>query len=318
MNIEFKLIKEIPSLGSGTKLAFDDKRLALVRGSVIKVRNLDGFFHSYRFPGYQFHEIQFTEQEDCFLISPYKVQISSKVLTPDNLLLDLKKQLYPSFLGDLGVTVAKHSPEATYIIVGLECRPTKRLTGNSDGILELSKPCIALIEAETGKLISRVHESHFPYSTIAVSHSYFASASIEGVFLFNIPSGNRLMKFDNDSLIFKTLYFLENRNFLIAGSLTGVIKIWDVLTKEEKTVFKAHKGEVTGLSFHPMLHLLITIGDDNYCRFWDINNIPKKISELKLPGAVSEIELSILGDSIVFVTGSFGDTIQIYSMQVEI
>ncbi|WP_271765131.1 WD40 repeat domain-containing protein [Aquimarina algiphila] len=319
MIINFKHVTDIPSPGLGAKLAFDGNRLALARGSVLKIGNLDGFFDSYRFPGYQLQEVRFTQKDDCVLVSPYIAEIDTKSLRPDNMLIELKEKLYKGFQGTVEVTVATHSPKAIYVALGLQCRPPKGMKRDEEAT-EISNysSCVVLIEAQTGKLISKIDESHFPYSAIAISDTHLAVASIEGSFLLDISSGDQLVNFVGKSKIFKRLQFSEDGCFLVCGGLDGQIMVWDILAKKQKAIFSTHEGEVTGLSFHPTLNVLLTCGNDSHCRVWDLDNTSNCLAELKLSGPVSEIALSSSGDSVALVTGSFGNTIEIHKIQVRI
>lgn len=72
----------------------------------------------------------------------------------------------------------------------------------------------------------------------------------------------------------------NNLNKLATGSADGVVKYWNISTREEYTSFKAHNGLVTGLCVTPQ-HLLeksktenymLSCSDDKTVKLWSINN----------------------------------------------
>lgn len=60
-------------------------------------------------------------------------------------------------------------------------------------------------------------------------------------------------------------------NKLASGSGDGVIKYWDLTSREETGSFKAHYGLVSGLVVTPQ-HKLLSCGSDKTIKLWDINN----------------------------------------------
>lgn len=70
----------------------------------------------------------------------------------------------------------------------------------------------------------------------------------------------------------------NNLNKLATGSGDGVIKYWNMSTREEYVSFKGHYGMVTGLCVTPQIktlknqNFMLSCGDDKTIKLWSINN----------------------------------------------
>lgn len=61
-------------------------------------------------------------------------------------------------------------------------------------------------------------------------------------------------------------------NQVASGSGDGVIKYWDMISREEKISFKAHYGMVSGLVVTPNTHQMLSCGDDKTIKLWSVNS----------------------------------------------
>ncbi|CCF60166.1 hypothetical protein KAFR_0J00980 [Kazachstania africana CBS 2517] len=71
----------------------------------------------------------------------------------------------------------------------------------------------------------------------------------------------------------------NNLNKLASGSADGIIKYWNMSTREEFVSFKAHYGLVTGLCVTPEHtsknkneNFMLSCGDDKTVKLWSVNN----------------------------------------------
>lgn len=70
----------------------------------------------------------------------------------------------------------------------------------------------------------------------------------------------------------------HNLNKLATGSGDGIIKYWNMSTREEYVSFKGHYGMVTGLCVTPQIqslknqNFMLSSGDDKTVKLWSINN----------------------------------------------
>ncbi|KAK6200495.1 WD40-repeat-containing domain protein [Scheffersomyces amazonensis] len=60
-------------------------------------------------------------------------------------------------------------------------------------------------------------------------------------------------------------------NQVASGSGDGIIKYWDMTSRQETVTFKAHYGLVTGLSVTPGKTHMLSCGDDKYIKLWSVN-----------------------------------------------
>lgn len=60
-------------------------------------------------------------------------------------------------------------------------------------------------------------------------------------------------------------------NQVASGSGDGVIKYWDMISREEKISFKAHYGMVSGLVVTPNTHQMLSCGDDKTIKLWSVD-----------------------------------------------
>lgn len=60
-------------------------------------------------------------------------------------------------------------------------------------------------------------------------------------------------------------------NQVATGSGDGVVKYWDLVSREEKVSFKAHYGLVSGLVVTPNTHHMLSCGDDKTIKLWSVN-----------------------------------------------
>lgn len=68
----------------------------------------------------------------------------------------------------------------------------------------------------------------------------------------------------------------SNINQVASGSGDGVIKYWDLTSRDEMVSFKAHYGMVTGICVTPKLsetsQMMLSCGDDKTVKLWSVND----------------------------------------------
>lgn len=62
----------------------------------------------------------------------------------------------------------------------------------------------------------------------------------------------------------------DSINQIASGSGDGVIKYWDLTTRQEIVSFKAHYGMVSGLVVTPKAHNMLSCGDDKTIKLWSV------------------------------------------------
>ncbi|KAK6460683.1 WD40-repeat-containing domain protein [Scheffersomyces coipomensis] len=61
-------------------------------------------------------------------------------------------------------------------------------------------------------------------------------------------------------------------NQVASGSGDGIIKYWNMTSRDESVTFKAHYGMVTGLVVTPTQSRMLSCGDDKYIKLWSVNH----------------------------------------------
>lgn len=64
----------------------------------------------------------------------------------------------------------------------------------------------------------------------------------------------------------------DSINQVASGSGDGVIKYWDLTSRDEIISFKAHYGMVSGLVVTPKQHNMLSCGDDKTIKLWSVNS----------------------------------------------
>lgn len=62
---------------------------------------------------------------------------------------------------------------------------------------------------------------------------------------------------------------------VISGACDGVIKAWNVTTKESLSSVQAHTGFVRGMGINQAGDLLLSVGDDQIVRMWNVDDMLK-------------------------------------------
>lgn len=100
---------------------------------------------------------------------------------------------------------------------------------------------------------------------------------------------------------------------LFTGSADGSISFWTTRSGDWeciRTIHKAHKKELMGLSIHPSGSLALSIGRDNDLKMWDLAR-GKCTFTAKLPGLPEGQSFSPDGQSYTIV---IGDTVSVHSV----
>jgi len=92
--------------------------------------------------------------------------------------------------------------------------------------------------------------------------------------IWALSSPKPLISLDgHDSAISSILYHSRenyDQEFVIAGSVAGNIKIWDVEQGKSTRTLLGHKSECSCIAFHPTYPIFVTGGADAELKFWDI------------------------------------------------
>ena len=76
------------------------------------------------------------------------------------------------------------------------------------------------------------------------------------------------------------------------------IHVWDLKTKRGLSQWIAHKGHVTGITFHPTEPRLASCGKDRIVRVWDLESQREVLSFHEHPGGVEKVAYSPDGEKL--------------------
>src|SRR5262249_32173556 len=91
------------------------------------------------------------------------------------------------------------------------------------------------------------------------------------------------------SAVIRKLRVSPNGKLLALGDEDGWIRIVRLDNFEVAAAFPAHNGRVRDLDFNPDSRILLSAGQDDTIRFWDLENLqknPRQIKELKAPPSI--------------------------------
>jgi WD40 repeat protein/serine/threonine protein kinase len=100
---------------------------------------------------------------------------------------------------------------------------------------------------------------------------------------------------------------------LVAGSVGGTVRLWDVATKHELARLEGHKDDAIDAIFHPDGKVLATGGQDGTVRLWDVNtHVPLAV----LPGHNGPVyRLAFSADGKLLASCSLDKTIRLWDSQ---
>jgi len=153
----------------------------------------------------------------------------------------------------------------------------------------------------TGKKIKTLTEHNDNVYSVAFGFDeLLASASLDGtIILWHSTKGEKLRLLTHNGV--RCITFSPDGQFLVSGSLTGEVKIWNSNTgKEQLQDIPKHGRDVTSVTFSPDGTLLASGSYDYTVRLWDFKN-PEIVETLKLmalESPVSEVySVTFISDS---------------------
>ena len=148
---------------------------------------------------------------------------------------------------------------------------------------------IKLWDVENDFKLIRSYEEHKDFvMKLAINlkdYSMFASGSTDKkikIWSFNVP--NSQLTLEGHLKGVNTIAFcpLNDKPYLASGSDDLLVKIWDYTNKHCLFTFPGHESNLSSVCFHPELPLLISVAEDQLCKFWNINT--GKLEDTKIFG----------------------------------
>jgi WD40 repeat protein len=120
-----------------------------------------------------------------------------------------------------------------------------------------------------------MHPHRFRFSldgkrVAAVGVGQFPSGLVQ---VLDAENGKELQALDTAGLILGLAIHPDGKR-LATGSMDGSVKIWDLATRQEILVLKAHTDFVTDLCFTSTGQRLISAAMDRTVRVWDATPLP--------------------------------------------
>jgi coatomer subunit beta' len=161
---------------------------------------------------------------------------------------------------------------------------------------------IKLWDVENDFKLIRSYEEHKDFvMKLAINlkdYSMFASGSTDKkikIWSFNVP--NSQLTLEGHLKGVNTIAFcpLNDKPYLASGSDDMLVKIWDYTNKHCLFTFPGHESNLSSVCFHPELPLLITVAEDQLCKFWNINT--GKLEDTKIFGYDIVWDIGIQSDN---------------------
>jgi len=70
-----------------------------------------------------------------------------------------------------------------------------------------------------------------------------------------------------------SLAFTREGRTLVAGTIDGGIELWDVATRQRRSVLRGHSAHVWALAFSPNGRSLVSAGYDATLRVWEMEPV---------------------------------------------
>ena len=163
---------------------------------------------------------------------------------------------------------------------------------------------IKLWDVENDFKLIRSYEEHKDFvMKIAINlkdYSMFASGSTDKkikIWSFNVQ--NSQLTLEGHLKGVNTIAFcpLNDKPYLASGSDDMLVKIWDYTNKHCLFTFPGHESNLSAVCFHPELPLLITVAEDQLCKFWNINT--GKLEDTKIFGYDIVWDIGVQSDNNV-------------------
>jgi len=148
---------------------------------------------------------------------------------------------------------------------------------------------IKLWDVENDFKLIRTYNEHKDYvMKLAINlkdYSIFASGSTDKnikIWSFNVDNSQLTLTGHNKGVNTVAFCPLNDKPYLASGSDDMLVKIWDYNNKHCLFTFSGHESNLSSVCFHPELPILITVAEDQLCKFWNINT--GKLEDSKILG----------------------------------
>ncbi|ORZ23035.1 WD40-repeat-containing domain protein [Absidia repens] len=120
------------------------------------------------------------------------------------------------------------------------------------------------------------HAADVTSLSVHPSNDYFVSAGLDSKWAFyDFDSGKPLMETvdqENQSG-YSAIQFHPDGMLLGAGTVDGVVRIWDVKSQSVAANFADHAGQIQALAFSENGYILATASTDNLVKLWDLRKL---------------------------------------------
>jgi coatomer subunit beta' len=163
---------------------------------------------------------------------------------------------------------------------------------------------IKLWDVENDFKLIRTYDEHKDFvMKLAINlkdYSMFASGSTDKkikIWSFNVA--NSQLTIEGHAKGVNTIAFcpLNDKPYLASGSDDFQVKIWDYTNKHCIFTLVGHESNLSSVCFHPELPLLITVAEDQLCKFWNINT--GKLEDTKIFGYDIVWDIGVQSDNNV-------------------
>ena len=79
----------------------------------------------------------------------------------------------------------------------------------------------------------------------------------------------------------RTAKFIASKNWFVAGSDDGFIRVYNYETMEKIIEFEAHTDYIRSVAIHPNLPCLISVSDDKFVKLWDWEKVGNALMFLR-------------------------------------
>ena len=163
---------------------------------------------------------------------------------------------------------------------------------------------IKLWDAENDFKLIRTYEEHKDFvMKLAINlkdYSMFASASTDKkikIWSFNVSNSQLTLEGHSKGVNAISFCPLNDKPYLASGSDDCEVKIWDYTNKHCLFTFTGHEANLSAVCFHPELPLLISVAEDQLCKFWNINT--GKLEDTKIFGYDIVWDIGVQSDNNV-------------------
>jgi WD40 repeat protein len=112
-------------------------------------------------------------------------------------------------------------------------------------------------------------QAFFPCIFTRDGGSIIAMNSSLGLGRYDIETGEQIGFYPTDSELIQTLTVSKDGRYLAGAGYQGIVKVWDMDTKERIANLTGHSAGVLGLDFHPTKPWIASGSLDQTCRVWD-------------------------------------------------